>query len=353
MRTFGAIDYPKENEIVGEILGVGGWALSENQEDDLIIEVFVDNKFLIKSKRNTDRLDVANAYPQIKNSDKSGFYVEVKLDKFEDGIHDLRVIIKNEVLMETICQRKFILNKKKLIPPQRLQDYVGGGDFEAIGKNWLNHFIDICNLKKNESILDVGCGNGRVAVALTNYLSSEGCYEGFDVVASAIEWDKQYISYQFPNFNFTLVNVYNKAYNQTTKVTSTEYKFPYSDESFDFVFVGSVFTHMRPREIENYIAEISRVLKKNGRCFVTFFLLNDESRHLMGCGKSSINFKFNFEGFSSNEEKTPENGIALPEDFVSRLFEKNNLKIVQPIHYGSWCGRTNFLDGQDVIIASK
>jgi SAM-dependent methyltransferase len=139
---------------------------------------------------------------------------------------------------------------------------------------------------------------------------------------------------------------------QNRKKSSSELKFPYANESFDFVFLTSVFTHICPNEIENYMSEISRVLRKNGRCLITCFLLNDESRNLMNLGKNEFNFKFNFDGFASTDEEAPERAIALPEDFILKLFERNNLDIVKPIHYGGWY-KENSLGRQDVVIALK
>ena len=61
----------------------------------------------------------------------------------------------------------------------------------------------------------------------------------------------------------------------------------------------SVFTHMRRREVANYLSEISRVLKPNGKCYITYFLINEET---LGCldklGDSAdgwVNYKFQFE----------------------------------------------------------
>jgi len=42
-------------------------------------------------------------------------------------------------------------------------------------------------------------------------------------------------------------------------------------------------------DMENYLKEISRVLKPGGRCFITYFLLNNESEKLIKTGKSSQN----------------------------------------------------------------
>jgi ubiquinone/menaquinone biosynthesis C-methylase UbiE len=37
----------------------------------------------------------------------------------------------------------------------------------------------------------------------------------------------------------------------------------------------SLFTHIRPAEVENYLREMARVLKPGGRCLAAFFMLNE------------------------------------------------------------------------------
>ncbi|MCT4572638.1 class I SAM-dependent methyltransferase, partial [Bacillus thuringiensis] len=65
------------------------------------------------------------------------------------------------------------LNKEMtLLPPPELVQYVGG-DFKKVGKEFLKHFIQIGALKPNEKVLDVGCGVGRMAVPLLNYLNDD------------------------------------------------------------------------------------------------------------------------------------------------------------------------------------
>ena len=48
----------------------------------------------------------------------------------------------------------------------------------------------------------------------------------------------------------------------------------------------------------------------------------------------------------------PENGVAYEESFVRDLYRDNALEIGGPIRYGSWCGRSDFLSIQDIVIAS-
>ena len=110
---------------------------------------------------------------------------------------------------------------------------------------------------------------------------------------------------------------------------------------------------MLPSDMENYLSEISRVLKGDKKCLITFFLLNQESLSHIDKKQSSFDFKYNYGDYRIKDNDMPEDAISYDENFVRNLYEKHALKIVEPIHYGSWCGRENFLSFQDIIIAIK
>lgn len=239
-----------------------------------------------------------------------------------------------------------------LTPPQKMF-FFGEGDFKKIGKGFLRYFIELGDLKPNERVLDVGCGIGRMAIPLTKYLHKRGSYEGFDIIPVGINWCRKKISLKYPNFHFQLADAFNKMYNPKGKYNASEYKFPYENESFDFVFLISVFTHILPQDMENYFCEITRVLKRNGRCLITLFLLNKESLQLINTGKSALDFKYKFGKYRTIDTNIPEEAVCYDEAFVLALYEKYGLKIKRSIYYGSWCGRSNFLSYQDIIIASK
>jgi ubiquinone/menaquinone biosynthesis C-methylase UbiE len=240
-----------------------------------------------------------------------------------------------------------------LMPPASARAFVGGGNFREIGEEFLQYFIRLACLKPNENVLDVGCGIGRMAIPLTKYLNENGSYEGFDIVSRSVDWLRKNITPKYPNFHFQLADIFNKEYNPKGRYSASEYKFPYENESFDFVFLTSVFTHMLPQDMKNYFYEIARVLKKQGKCLITFFLLNDEARKLIDAKKSKLDFKYVFGGYRTTNKSVPEAAIAYDEQMVRVLFEKHGLRIKEPIHYGSYCGRQNFLSYQDIIIASK
>lgn len=241
-------------------------------------------------------------------------------------------------------------------PPKELMLAIGSTDddnFTQIGDEFLHYFIELTSLKPYENVLDVGCGAGRMAVPLTKYLNRRGHYEGFDVHKACVDWCRNNITPRYPNFRFRWIDVFNGKYNPTGKSRPSDFKFPYQDESFDFIFLASVFTHMLPADVENYMAELARVLKPSGRCLATYFLLNEESMRLIELGKSSLNFSSPFGVYRSTHEIGCEQAVAYDESFIRSLYDKNMLIVREPIRYGAWCGRTDFLSGQDIVLAWK
>lgn len=242
----------------------------------------------------------------------------------------------------------------ELLPPPALQAWVGAGGpraYKAIGVEFLGYLVNLCGLQPDDAVLDVGCGSGRMAMPLTGYLNHKGRYAGFDVSREAIGWCTENISGLYPNFDFTVVDIQTGRYNPNGKYKASEFCFPYADGSFDVVLLASVFTHMLPPDVERYINEIVRVLKPGGRSLITFFLLNDESSALSKEGKGVIKFEHQMQGCRTANVGKPEAAIAYPEVFVTDLYRKCGLEIQEPLHYGRWCGRSNGMSGQDVVIA--
>ena len=242
-------------------------------------------------------------------------------------------------------------SRDPLIPPLTLHS-VGGGDFDAIGEEFFRFFVDLCGLRPQDRVLDVGCGTGRMAKPLSRYLTS-GSYEGVDVVAPSVKWCRKAYSSRCPSFRFQVADVYNKVYNPTGRTKPADYRFPFDDSSFDFVFLTSVFTHMLPREVEHYLGEVGRVLKSNGRSLITYFLLNDDSWKRIQERASGYRFRYELDGCCVEDGDTPEHAVAYEEAVVRALYGKCGLAIDEPIHYGRWCKREQGASFQDMIVASK
>jgi SAM-dependent methyltransferase len=224
-------------------------------------------------------------------------------------------------------------------------------EFKANGEEFLHIYQTICGLQPDERMLDVGSGIGRKTIPLTQHLSRRASYEGIDVNEAGIDWCRQKITPQFPNFHFQRIDVRNRFYNPLGTRLAADYRFPFTDGSFTFVTVNSVFTHMTPGDVEHYLSEVFRVLAP-GRCLISYFLLNEESRRLIASGKSTLAFTGVDGGYATVSPDVPERAIALEEEFVRSLYGRLGLQISR-LDYGSWCGREESLSYQDLILATK
>ena len=243
-----------------------------------------------------------------------------------------------------------LLNCKADLPPLHLRRYVGPlRSFEASGAEFMGHLRRLAELRPHERVLDIGCGCGQMALHLEKYIDKKGSYVGVDIHGPSIRWCQKTIASRRSNFEFAHIDVRNLAFNPSAKHDAESYQFPYDACSFDLILLKSVFTHMRPAEVDNYLREVSRLLKNDGRCLVTFFLLNEEQATLANA------LKFNYgEGvWRYRYEHSPESAVAYDESYVMELLEKHGLALKAPIHYGHWSGRKDGLSFQDILLLEK
>lgn len=238
-----------------------------------------------------------------------------------------------------------------LQPPRRLR-FVGDGDFTAIGREFVGHLERLADLRPDSRVLDAGCGIGRLAIPLLDVLSPAGSYDGFDIVPRAIRWCRSEIAPRHPRFRFALADVANGAYRRRSLPSAATYRFAYPDASFDVVVATSLFTHLLPDEAANYLREIGRVLAPGGRCLVTWFVRNAESEALILEDRSTIPFGHLYGDCLVVDRAVPEAAIAYPQAAIEAMYARAGLPGMT-LHPGSWCGRTQFTSGQDIVVAHK
>jgi len=233
------------------------------------------------------------------------------------------------------------------LPPSRLRAFVGGDDYREAGEEFKRHFVELGGLAPDHDVLDVGCGSGRMAFALRGWL--RGRYEGFDVYREGVEWCRRSITPRYPNFRFQVADIANPRYNPTGRHSGETYRFPYDDDSFDFAFLTSVFTHLKPAEVDNYLGELARVLRPGGTCFATYFLINDDAVARMG---GNGRFVVDNGEFLTTSASVPERAIAYREERVRAAHERHGLP-VEAAYYGAWSGAPGAPSGQDIVVARR
>jgi SAM-dependent methyltransferase len=292
--------------------------------------------------------DVQEAHPHLAGTERCRFLIRIRLTPEEEAIVARSVVSVTPTIGDRSGRILFgaVASAIAAPPPENLA-LVGGGLIN--GFEFLAHFVERAGLRPDERVLDVGCGVGRMALPLTLHLSERGSYDGFDIVRSGIGWAQQAIEQRFPNFRFRHVDVHNGMYNPGGTLAPDAFRFPYDPASFDFVFLTSVFTHMRGPEVRHYLDEVRRVLRPGGRVLATFFLLDAEARELIAAGRSSQDPRHPAgEGFATDPQ-VPERVIAFETEHVLRWVTERGLE-VGSVLAGSWCGRPRYVSYQDMLI---
>lgn len=241
-----------------------------------------------------------------------------------------------------------ITGKRSKNEPKKGDIYVGSSDFIAHGIRQTKVLQKYIDLKSTDHILDVGCGIGRTAVALTEVITN-GTYEGFDAVEKGIIWCNKNIHKKHPHFNFKFTPIYNDLYNSFSQ-KAEDFTFPYDNSKFDKVFLFSVFTHMQIPEIKRYLYEVGRVLKNDGLCLSTFFLY-DESKKEGG----SMHFPHTYDGYKLMDDKVTAANIAVSIRLLNEMAYAAGLEVTK-IKEGFWRNdvqKEGADEFQDIVVFKK
>ncbi len=136
--------------------------------------------------------------------------------------------------------------------------HFAGGTFVHKLSTILEQYFSM-DIAKTNSILDWGCGCGRLTKHLSEYSDAAIC--GVDIDSYNVDWCLK----NLPRATFSLVDPWKPL--------------PFEDASFDFIIGHSVFTHLSEAAQFFWLDELCRVLKPGGALLVTVMsslsLLND------------------------------------------------------------------------------
>ena len=242
-------------------------------------------------------------------------------------------------------------NNNSNYPPKYLQEFIGGGDFTSTGQIYVDAFKKYANIQSNFRVLDIGCGSGRIALPLTEVLK-KGRYDGIDIFKDSIKWCNNNISKNTPNFFFHHVDVKNGTYNPGGKIKADDFIFPFGENTFDFCFGASLFTHMQPSAVKHYLNEIHRIVKPNKKCYFNFFIFNDKSINLIRSEKTQDSFLADSGDFLLQNSEIPDQAIAFNENFLKNVLMDCGF-VIDSMYYGSFSGFSSHNPEQDFIIFHK
>jgi ubiquinone/menaquinone biosynthesis C-methylase UbiE len=136
----------------------------------------------------------------------------------------------------------------------RVSECISAQRFNDIGRGCAqiieNLLLEQGGIKPGQTILDFGCGCGRIIKWLMRGYP-QAMFHGCDIDHEAIQWCLQHLSEAAFHVNGRLPPL------------------SYSSSSFDVIYCFSVFTHLNEAMQDAWLAELQRILKPNGILIVT------------------------------------------------------------------------------------
>jgi ubiquinone/menaquinone biosynthesis C-methylase UbiE len=165
------------------------------------------------------------------------------------------------------------------LPAQEFMNIIGSHDANHFVNSMKFFSLEIlgrCKANQYSSVLDLGCGCGRMALPICRFLGETGKYIGVDVWEDGIKWCQENIIGKPNQFEFFAVPSLNNYYfSDTISQEKNTYSLDFiPDQSIDIAFAISLFTHLRREDANSYFREIGRVLKPNGIAYVTAFIID-------------------------------------------------------------------------------
>ncbi len=207
--------------------------------------------------------------------------------------------------------------------------------FLASAKAEADRLIQQFGLTEKSSVLDVGCGVGRLTIGIISQLGNIQKYRGIDISKASIRWCQKHITSKHPNFQFIHIDASNPRYNPKGVKIGVDFKLPFDDHEFDIIYLYSVFSHMTTDDIKVYLKEFKRILTRSGKIFLTAFIAD-------GVPDMTINPP----NYQLKNWSGPLHCVRYNKDFFSALLAENDF-VLDRMDYEQ---ETN---GQSAIYVSK
>jgi ubiquinone/menaquinone biosynthesis C-methylase UbiE len=216
---------------------------------------------------------------------------------------------------------KLMYRELSKIPPNHMRIRVGVGNrilanqviYVTGAKDFWMHCFHAGLCRLDSTIVDIGSGCGRYAHPLRDYrFKSErfsGRYVGIDIDQEMLDWCRQH--YDCDRFTFHRSSHASKAYRGSAD-GKPYFALPLQNETADFVFSTSLFTHLLENELVNYCRESCRVLKP-GSCMAMQCFSMD---HLPPTYGDRHTFRFRMGPAHVESLEVPEAAVAYEEKFL-------------------------------------
>lgn len=161
---------------------------------------------------------------------------------------------------------------------------IGSGDYDVIGELMLSA-IKMVGLKSDSTLLDFGCGTGRLALKAIPFLSN-GHYIGLEISKPILERAKNRVK----NHAFDKKSHKSAVVNWLLQKDSN--LIGLKSDSIDYISAFSVFTHLEHEDIYCYLKSFHRIAKDHCKLVASFLLMEENhTARTVFLESAKLNFK--------------------------------------------------------------
>ena len=269
------IEKPVTRETVADSILIKGWALSLDKVP-CKARVLFDNGANFHLPINVKRPDVAKIFQLGPDQDKVGFEQHYTWSQiFEKGgqkkepigvslefTHGKDVLLSGPIevsktdtplLLHERGSYKDVWNDASSNHTYAMDSVSGFHDFEEFmesGRSSAETMIKLLEITKEDTVLEVGCGTGRIGAALAPHCKK---WIGSDISSNMLGFAKKNLE---SLSNVELVEL------------STCGLSEFEDQSIDKLYISAVFMHLDEWDRFRYVKDAYRVLKPGGKIYI-------------------------------------------------------------------------------------
>jgi SAM-dependent methyltransferase len=202
------------------------------------------------------------------------------------------------------------------LPPEEMRRLVGPTEPALFDNPSGRLVLPSVPAEAYDSILDFGCGCGRLARQFIQQRPRPRAYLGIDLHRGMVQWCERNLAPHAAGFRFEHHDVWNQAFNP--KGSRAPGAFPVPPRSVSLVNAWSVFTHLVEAQAGHYLAEVERVLREDGYFHSTWFLFD----------KSGFPMMQEFQNTLYINETDPTNAVIFDRRWLLETVARLGLKLV-------------------------
>ena len=239
-----------------------------------------------------------------------------------------------------------------------LSDVVGGGNPELVASEIVSVLARHVDLGAQRSVLDVGCGCGRIAAGLTQFLDETSDYIGVDILPGLVEFGRKFITPRYSRFKFLLLDEGNFTYDtlrpKGSAVDIAELSEACPAGSVDLAISISLFTHLDYAAAVEVLQNVNQLLASGGQAFITIFVVDAEARRNIESGATGFRFAHRTPSGELSAEKLedPTFAVGYEVEKMDELVDSAGLRRERWIR-GYWSQGNSGETFQDALILRK